>query len=162
MSSTVRLAVAAMLSLAGYAVVAWYELRFPGDIPAPRDLEQGLRLARAVQGWAAIIALFGVADLFWNREGRWRATLAEAVFPFFIIHQTLIFVIGYTLRPLAPSPLMEFAALTLGTAAGCVLFYRIGRRIDPLRPLIGLKRHAMRPQAPIEPPAGADPSGAPS
>jgi glucans biosynthesis protein C len=166
-SEKVRLAIArqwkiaAMLSLVGYAVVAGCELRFPGDIPVPRSLEDGLRLGRAAQGWGAIVALFGVADLFWNREGRWRATLAEAVFPFFIIHQTLIFVIGFALRPLAPTPLTEFVALTLGTAAGCVLFYRIGRRIDPLRPLIGLKRHSKRPTAPIEPPRGADPSEAP-
>jgi surface polysaccharide O-acyltransferase-like enzyme len=166
-SEKLRLAIArqwkigALIALAGYAVAASYEVRFPGDIPIPGSLEDGLRLARAAQGWGAIIALFGAADLFWNREGRWRATLAEAVFPFFIVHQTLIFLIGYSLRPLGLSPLGEFTALILGTAAGCVLFYAVGRRIDLLRPLIGLKRHTQRPQAPIEPPPGADPSGAP-
>jgi glucan biosynthesis protein C len=49
----------------------------------------------------------------------------------------------------------------VATATGSWLFYWLGRRIRPLRPLIGLKRHARRPQAPIEPPAGADPSAAP-
>ena len=167
-SEEVRIAIArqwklaVLVAVAGYAVVAGYEARFPGDTPVPRALEHGLLLARAAQGWSAIVALFGVADVFWNREGRWRAPLAEAVFPFFIIHQTLIFLIGYGLRPLGPPPLAEFAALSFGTAAGCFVFYAIGRRIDPLRPLIGLKRHAKRAQAPIEPPPGADPAGAPS
>jgi hypothetical protein len=34
-----------------------------------------------VQGWNAIIALIGIADRYWNRDHRWRATLNEAVFP---------------------------------------------------------------------------------
>ncbi len=166
-SEKVRLAIArqwkiaALVAAAGYAVVAGYEWRFPGDVPVPPRLEHGLLLARAAQGWAAIVALFGAADLFWNREGGWRATLAEAVFPFYIIHQTLILVIGFWLRPFSPAPWLEFGVLTLGTAAGCTAFYLVGRRIDVLRPLIGLKRHARRPQAPIEPPPHADPDAAP-
>lgn len=167
-SEDVRRAIARQWKLAlaiaviGYGVVAGYEARFPGDTPVPAALEHGLLLGRAAQGWGAIIALFGIADLFWNREGRWRTMLAEAVFPFFIIHQTLILAIGYWLRPFGPTPLAEFAALVVGTAAGCAVFYAVGRRIVPLRPLIGLRRHARRMQAPIEPPPGADPSGAPS
>ena len=152
---------AAVLAVIGYAVVAGYEWHFPGGIAIPDALQEPFRIGRAMQAWGAIIALFGIADCFWNREGRWRATLAEAVFPFYIIHQTLILLTGYWLRPFGPTPLMEFAALVAATTVGCWTFYLVGRSIDPLRPLIGLKRHTTRPQAPIEAPAGADPEGAP-
>jgi hypothetical protein len=152
---------AAVLAAVGYCVVAGNEWRYPGDIPIPDGWQEPFRIGRAMQGWCTIIALFGIADRFWNREGRWRATLAEAVFPFYIIHQTVILVTGYWLRPLRPTPFAEFVVLITATAIGSALFYLIGRRIDVLRPLIGLKRHAKRPQAPIEPPPGADPEGAP-
>jgi surface polysaccharide O-acyltransferase-like enzyme len=152
---------AAVLAVVGYAAVAGYEWHYPGDTPIPDGWQEPFRIGRAAQAWGAIIALFGIADLYWNREGRWRATLAEAVFPFYIIHQTVILVTGYWLRPLRPTPLLEFAVLVGATAAGCWLFYLVGRNIRPLRPLIGLKRHARRPQAPIEPPPGADPAAAP-
>jgi glucan biosynthesis protein C len=153
--------VAAVLASAGYMVVAACELYFPGDTLIPQPWREPFRIARAAQGWGAIIALFGMADRYWNREGRWRATLAEAVFPFYIIHQTLIMVTGFWLRPFALAPLTEFAILVLVTAAGCALFYFGGRMIRPLRPLIGLKRTARRPHAPVEPPPGAAEGSAP-
>ena len=152
---------AGVLAIAGYAVVACVEWQYPGQMALPQSLQEPFRIGRATQGWGAIIALFGLADCHWNREGRWRATLAEAVFPFYIIHQTLILLVGYWLRPLGPTPMIEFMVLVAATAGGSWLFYWLGRRIQPLRPLIGLKRHARRPQAPIEPPVGADPSAAP-
>ena len=152
---------AAALAVGAYLVVIACEILDPAHARTPGSLHQVFLVARAVQGWATIIALFGIADVYWNRDGRWRATLAEAVFPFYIVHQTLILVIGYWLRPYAIAPPTEFAILVFGTAAGCALFYLIGRSIGPLRPLIGLQRKARRPQAPIEPPPGADPAAAP-
>ena len=153
--------IAASLAVIGYLVVVACELSFPGDAPVPQPWREPFRIARAAQGWGAIIALFGIADVFWNREGRWRSTLAEAVFPFYIIHQTIIMVTGFWLRPFSPAPVVEFLILLVATAAGCALFYFGGRRVRLLRPLIGLKRTSKRPHAPIEPPPGADPSAAP-
>ena len=153
---------AVMLAVTAYLVVIACEFVFPAHARDPGGLHQVFLVARAVQGWGTIIALFGIADIYGNRDGRWRAPLAEAVFPFYIVHQSLILVIGYGLRPYALAPLAEFAILVVGTALGCALFYVIGRSIGPLRPLIGLKRKATMPQAPVEPPPGADPSAAPA
>lgn len=153
--------IAALLAVAGYLVVAGYEWRYSGNVVVSHGWPEPLLFGRATQSWCAIIALFGMADRFWNRDGRWRATLAEAVFPFYIIHQTLILLTGYWLRPFNPTPLAEFIILVTATGIGSVLFYVVGRSIGPLRPLIGLRRHAKRPQAPIEAPPGADPRGAP-
>ena len=74
--------------------------------------------------------------------------LAEAVFPFYIIHQTIIVLVEYWLLPLHLAPLAEFAILVLATIAGCWTFYLVGRRIDWLRPLIGLKRAGHQSTAP--------------
>ena len=94
---------------------------------------------RAVQSWLVIIALLGIADRFWNRDARWRSVLTEAVFPFYIVHQTITVVLIWYLRPLA-MPLPVAFAVTMGaTALGCWLFYYVGRQVPMLRFLIGLK-----------------------
>jgi membrane protein DedA with SNARE-associated domain len=70
--------------------------------------------------------------------------LAEAVFPFYIIHQTIIVVTGWYLLQADVAALPSFAVLLVTTALGCWLFYAIGRSIGWLRPLIGLQRKAGR------------------
>ena len=97
-------------------------------------------IAHLVQGWTTIVALVGIADTWWNRDHRWRATLAEAVFPFYIIHQTIIVVTGWYLLQAGVAALPSFLILVAATVAGCWLFYSIGRNIGWLRPLIGLQR----------------------
>lgn len=69
-----------------------------------------------------------------------RAMLAEAVFPFHIIHQTIIVVVGWHLLRADVAALPSFLILLAATMIGCWLFYAIGRSIGWLRPLIGLQR----------------------
>lgn len=130
---------AGVLALAGWLTTGWAEVVWPGDSPAPPAMRPVLRLARATESWGAIIALLGLADAYWNRDGRWRATLAEAVFPFYLIHQTIIVAVGYGLLATPTGPLARFILLVAATWAGCWAFYLLGRRIGWLRPLIGLK-----------------------
>lgn len=64
--------------------------------------------------------------------------LTEDVFPFYIIHQTIIVLVGWWLLPTGIGAGGAFLILLAATVSGCWLFYWIGRRIAPLRPLIGL------------------------
>lgn len=122
--------------LMGWGVVAvanWLAIGELGAVPLA-----GVRLARAVQAWGTIVGLLGLAQAHWQHDHPWRATLAEAVFPAYIIHQTIIIVVMYWLLPLDWSPLAEFGMLLVATTAGCAGFYLGGRRVAWLRPLIGL------------------------
>lgn len=132
--------VAAGLSVAAFVVVAGVELRYPGDTPAGPEITAIFGAARMIQGWCAIVALVGVADRFLNHDFPIRATLTEAVFPFYIIHQSIIVLVGWWLLPTGVGQAGAFAILLTATAAGCLAFYVIGRQIGPLRPLIGLAR----------------------
>ena len=62
------------------------------------------------------------------------------MFPFYIIHQTIIVVVGWWLLQAGVGALPSFVVLLAATVTGCWLFYRIGRSITWLRPLIGLQR----------------------
>jgi hypothetical protein len=81
-----------------YAIVAAIELRWPGSA-MPQPYGYIFATARVIQGWCAIIALIGIAERYWNRDHPWRRTLTEAVFPFYIIHQTVIVAVEWALRP---------------------------------------------------------------
>ena len=132
--------VAAWLAVLAFLPVAWVEWSWPGDTRAPAWAVTLFHVARQIQGWAAIVALIGIADRYGNRDHRWRATLAEAVFPFYIVHQTIIVVVGWFLLQGGVGALASFLVLLAATIIGCWLFYRIGRSIGWLRPLIGLQR----------------------
>jgi hypothetical protein len=139
---------AAVLAVAGYAVVASVEIAYPGFAIPTRPIARAFHIAREVQCWASIAALIGIAERFWNRDSSWRPMLTEAVFPFYIIHQTVIILVEYWLKPLGIGPVAEFVILVPATVAGCWAFYLIGREIGWLRPLIGLRR---KPRAKPEP-----------
>lgn len=97
-----------------------------------------------------IVALFHIAERWWNRDHAWRKPLAEAVFPFYIVHHPAIVLIAWYTLPLALDPFAEFALLLGGTAAICCAVYAAGSRIGWLRPLIGLaplKAAAIAPAA---------------
>lgn len=135
---------ALLVGLAGYAFVALEAWYFPGNVPTPGAWDLPLSFAKAVQCWGMVIALFGIADRYWNHDARWRSTLAEAVFPVYIAHQTVMVLAIYTIRDWGLGALSEFLILFASVAGGSWLFYVIGREIGPLRPLIGLKRRRTR------------------
>lgn len=130
---------ALIVAVVSYGIAAAIELRWPGGSMPGWPYGTLFAVSRAVQGWSMVVALIGLADRFLNFDRRWRRTLTEAVFPFYIIHQTIIVGVEGALLPFALSPLLEFAVLVVATIGGCWLFYLIGREIGWLRPLIGLR-----------------------
>lgn len=130
--------VAAVLAVGAYALVAVTEYTYL-HMPIPDKYWYWFGIVRAVQCWTSIIALIGVSDRYLDRDHPWRALLTEAVFPFYIIHQTIIVVVAGGLRSAGVGPLGEFLILLAATVVGCWAFYLIGRQIAVLRPLIGLR-----------------------
>lgn len=130
-------ALACFVTIAALLIV-WPDFTFP-DSPA---IIWTYRVARHLETWTAIVALIGIAERFWNRDHRWRATLAEATFPFYVIHQTIIVVVEGALLPLRLGPAAEFTILVATTVSGCWVFYAVGSRTGWLRPLIGLKKRS--------------------
>lgn len=134
--------VAGVAAIIGWAYISWAEITYPGMAPMPHSLGLLYRIARATEAWGAIVGLVGLAERHWNRDSKWRPMLAEAVFPFYIVHQTVIIVVGYWLLSTPTTGLERFLILVAATFAGCWAFYLVGRSIEPLRPLIGLRRRA--------------------
>jgi hypothetical protein len=138
----------AVTGIAGAVLVA-VEVAYPGTAVPPHTLMALDRAARVAMAWSMILALFHIAETLWNRDHAWRKPLAEAVFPFYIVHHPAIVLIAWYSLPLDLDPLAEFGLILSGTALVCFATYAIGRRINWLRPLIGLasKSGAITPAA---------------
>ena len=127
-------------AVAAYAVFTWCDLVvYPGETeppPVPLALLRGLY---AAQQWLWIAAFLGFGHRHVRQGGRVLEYLTQGVFPFYIVHQTIIVVSEYWLKPLGLTAPQEGATLVVVTAAGCVASYEIVRRVGWLRPLFGLK-----------------------
>lgn len=128
---------AAIAAVTG-AFAVWIELAYQGQHVPGHALMALDRAARLAMAWSMILLLVHIATRYWNHDHRWRATLAEAVFPIYLVHHPILVWLAWTTLPLGlPMPL-AFALLLAGTAGLSLGAYLIGRRIAWLRPLIGL------------------------
>ncbi|MEO1231524.1 MAG: acyltransferase family protein [Myxococcota bacterium] len=106
-----------------------------------------VRILYRLYAWWCIAALVGWAQRRLNHPGPWLTYLNEGVYPFYIVHQTIIVVTGYTLARLGVPLALEVAGILLATSLGCLLAYELARRVAFLGPLLGL-RTASAPSRP--------------
>ncbi len=94
--------------------------------------------------WAWLLVVLGYAQVHLNRPGRALGYLNEAVYPYYILHQSLLIVAMHALSQAALGPVFEPLAIIAITFAGCALLFEVIRRVRPLRVLFGLKWSAPR------------------
>lgn len=96
-------------------------------------------LVIATYQWSALVAAFGFAKAHLNRDSHLRHRLTEAVFPVYILHQTIIIVASQALLPLQLLPGVEGPLLILITFVLSYAGYLGASRFNFLRPWLGLK-----------------------
>lgn len=128
------------LTVAAWAgLQVYYRTYTASDAPPPEALRILSRGIREAQAWAAILSVIGFFHHhFRTRDTPLRRTLSQAIFPFYLIHQTVTVVSGHYLDELGLPVWVEAPLLIGATALGCWLFYDLGRRLPPLRIWIGL------------------------
>lgn len=130
--------IAIVVAVASALIVTWVELTYAGHRMPPHSLMVLDRVARIAMAWTMILILFDLADRHLNRDHRYRATLAEAVFPLYIAHHPAIILLAWLTLSQELNPLVEFMLLLVGTFCFATAFYLVGREIAWLRPLVGL------------------------
>ena len=106
------------------------------------DEQAALAIWHALSAWFAMLwvfALVGNARALVTRGSRFLAYANEAVYPFYIVHQTITVALVYALLDVDLGEWPKFALAAFGTFAGSLVAYEVIRRITPLRPLFGLK-----------------------
>lgn len=118
----------------------------PADISWP--LQAFVWTLRNFYVWTMLLAILGFAHALLNRPWRWLPWANEAVYPWYLLHQSLIVAFAYWLLPLRLGPVLEPLLVLAGTVGGCWIVFAIARRARWLRPLFGMKMSTRRPAPP--------------
>lgn len=90
--------------------------------------------------WSWILGLFGIASKYLNRKSTIITYCNRAVYPFYILHQTIIIILAYWLMDCKWNLITKFSLLVVGTFTSCWLLYEfIIKRVKLLRIVMGVK-----------------------
>ena len=140
------------VAIAAYTVL--YLLYFKGTVRpviAP-EARPAFALANAVNTVAWLFAIVGFAHRTLTRRTAFLAEATEAVYPFYILHQTVTVVAVYWLLQIGAPPVAGFILAVLATFLGTAGIYLVlVRPFARVRPLFGLKPlpPARRPLPPM-------------
>jgi peptidoglycan/LPS O-acetylase OafA/YrhL len=97
--------------------------------------------ARTLAAWSLLVAMLGFAGRHLDVDSPHLAYANEGILPFYILHQTVIVVLGYAILDWAASPVVKYLVLAAGSLAIIVTIYELGvRRHDVARRLMGMRR----------------------
>ena len=98
---------------------------------------------RMVMIWCSILSCLGYAGRYLDFSTPALAYLNEAVYPLFILHLTVLVMLGYAIVPLSWALWVKYLVLTSGTILTILVFYHLFiRPFDTMRLLFGVKRRA--------------------
>lgn len=129
----------------GIALAVWALFKvyasLPDELVSPSTMAWLLPLQRVVYAlgqWTAMLAACGFARRHLNVDCAKRRYLSEAVFPVYIVHQSLIVLMAHYLKPVHLAALTEATILVVLTVCGSFAVFEMVRRVPMLRPLFGL------------------------
>jgi len=88
--------------------------------------------------WSTLLAILGWSHHRLNRPWPWLRWAQEAVYPWYVLHQTAIIVLAVALARWQLGPVLEPTVLLAGTVLGCWAVTGVVQRVWWLRPLFGL------------------------
>ena len=99
---------------------------------------QNALLAFESMSW--MLAILGFGSLYLNRPSNTLRYLSRAVYPVYILHMPIQYILSYYIVPLDMPAELKLIALTVGTLGISMLIYEfVLMRIKWIRPLFGLK-----------------------
>ena len=109
-----------------------------GNFPGWRVFSNTIQ---AINVWTWILAILGFAAKYLNKPSRELSYANEAVYPFYILHQTVLITLGYYLKNIEICFFVKFSIMLIGTFGISWLIYEFCiRRYNWVRPLFGMKR----------------------
>jgi peptidoglycan/LPS O-acetylase OafA/YrhL len=133
------------IAMASVAIYLGLVATLPDEVSAP--MQAFVWGVRNLYLWTMLLAILGWGHALLNRPFRWLPWANENVYPWYILHQSLIIAFAYWLLPLRLPALAEAGLVLALTVAGCWLVTACVRRVRWLRPLFGLKALARKESA---------------
>lgn len=123
------------------SIILFINYYLPNALPKKEGMDaQVYFLLDALQIWSIILTIIGFTKKHLNNSSSILQYLNQAVFPFFIIHQTIIVAIGYWIVQLKVSTLIKYLLLSICSSIVIYALYEyIIRRTKLTRFLYGMK-----------------------
>lgn len=115
-------------AIAAYAVIDGTLLVFGTLAAMPTTILALENIADSVMAWSMTVALLGFAETLFNRDHRWRIPLSRAVFPAYLVHQTVIILVGYWLLPLQLNGVLAYIIIVTAVITASWVIYFIAAR----------------------------------
>jgi hypothetical protein len=110
-------------------------------LPLNQSLWVAVQALRGLLAWCWIIGLLGLGRRFLNTNNKFLAYANEAVLPFYIMHHTVIYIIGYNVIQWSSNIGVKFLIISIASFTIIMAIYEILiRRINLPRFLFGMKR----------------------
>lgn len=115
--------------------LCWYT-----DLELPILGTEFYRIIRSANIWFWVLTVLGYGSKYLRRDSRFLRYSNQAVYPFYILHQTITVAVGYYLVDWEAGIPLKFLALATATFLGSWVLYEFPiKRVSLLRPLFGLK-----------------------
>jgi len=82
-------------------------------------------LVCALVSWTLVISLLGYGQIWFHKKSVLLKNCNEAIYPFYILHQTVIVVLGYYIIHLDVSIMSKIILLILGSFPLIIIVYRL-------------------------------------
>jgi hypothetical protein len=98
--------------------------------------------AGALATWTWMIFIISMGMKYFDRESDYRQQLNEAVLPFYILHQTVLLLIGYIVVKWDWSSWGKWGVIASSSMFVCILVYMLAiRPFNPMRFLFGMEKN---------------------
>ena len=112
-------------------------IQLPWDFDA---VETAFDVTAIFVSWFTVITVIAYGQHYLNRPHPWLSKINEGLYPFYILHQTVIIFLGYYICQLPWSIAMKFWSVSLLTLISCIAFYLLLiKPFNAMRLLFGLK-----------------------
>ena len=109
-------------------------------LPLNQSLWVAVQALRGLLAWCWIIGLLGLGHRFLNFNNKFLAHANEAVLPFYILHHTVIYIIGFYIIQWGSNVGSKFLIISIASFTIIMAIYEILiRRTNLLRFLFGMK-----------------------
>jgi len=126
--------------LASITLLFCYQLIWLNDNVKSNDLLQVIALLNfSLSRILGLLTVLAFSYKYLNKKSKHLNYFNDAVYPFYILHQSIIVLAAYWLSQYSLGAIVEPILVTLITIAGCFITFEIIRNNDILRPFFGLK-----------------------
>ncbi len=92
-----------------------------------------------IYGWVGILTFLAVGKGFLNFSNKYTQYFAKATFPIYLIHQSVIVIVGYFVMPIVNMPYLQFVVIMCSSFIITIACYEIAKRFEVTRFLLGMK-----------------------